>query len=192
MRLRLCLNRPRPAATGRMIKSAPGAPRTASALPLMIRSPPCPAAAVMSAARATAPFPSPCARTDTSLPVRPPATRTAAARARRHEPAGHERPAEFLDRDGELRQAEALPAVGLGYVQAEQALIGQARPEHVAVVSGAAIASVCVGGRPGDIGRAMPLRPRLGPSRRAVRVLPSGRAPSVHLICHDPAASAAF
>ncbi len=109
----------------------------------------------------------------------------------RHEPAGHERPAEFLDRDGELRQAEALPSVGLGYVQAEQALIGQAWPEHVAVVAAWRRHRGRPRRRPSWRHRAgYAAAPRLGPSRRAACVLPSGRAPSVHLICHDPAASA--
>ena len=86
-------------------------------------------------------------RSRRASPVTPPAdARTAACQRGRHEAAGEQGAAEFLDRDGELGQPEALAAVRLGQVQAEQALLGQARPERVAVKGGTAV--VAVGGRP--------------------------------------------
>ena len=84
-----------------------------------------------------------------------------ARQRRRHEAAGHQRATEFFDRDRELGQAEALAAVGLGHVQAEQPLIGKAGPQRVPVADGAVL--LAVGDRPGHGGRAMAFAP--GPDR---------------------------
>ena len=75
----------------------------------------------------------------------------------RQEVAGHQRAAEFLHGHGQLGQAVALPAVLLRQVQPEQALLGQARRERLAVVGRPAVRPV--GGGPDDVRRAVPLRP---------------------------------
>ena len=80
-----------------------------------------------------------------------------AGQHRRHEAARRQRPAQLLDGDRQLAQPASLTAIGLGHVQAEQALGSQRRPERVPVAGSAAV--VPVGRRPGSRRRAGALRP---------------------------------
>ena len=151
--------------TGTMTRSAIEPPSTGPDSPSTTRPPSGrrpssgrPAAVPVSpAARPTAPALDPSASPVISFPLGPGRHQHRAGEHSRQERTGDQRPAEFLERHGQLGQAEALPAVLLRHVQPEQALLGQAGRERLEVVRRAAVRPV--GRGPHGLRRAVTLGP---------------------------------